>query len=102
MLVTWTSLIIALLVGGGFGAYLLVRDVQTAWRVRLAESGRGVARVIQDLLSHTREDLSALDSLGVPELQANPQLASAAGRPTSAKCRSPIPVSPTLCWPNRR
>jgi hypothetical protein len=54
MLVTWTSLIIALLVGGGFGAYLLVRDVQTAWRVRLAESGWGVARAIQDLLSHTR------------------------------------------------
>ncbi len=76
VLVTWTSLIIALLLGGGFGAYLLVRDVQTAWRARLAESGWGVARAIQDLLSHTREDLSALDSLGVPELRANPQLAN--------------------------
>ncbi len=75
VLVSWASLLFALIVGGGFATYLLMRNEQASWRARLGEAGQGMAREVAAFVSHTRDDLTTLEHLGVPALKANPELA---------------------------
>jgi signal transduction histidine kinase/ActR/RegA family two-component response regulator len=76
VLVSWASLLVALLVGCGFAAYLLVRNEQASWRARLGEAGQSMAQATADFVSHAQDDLRALEYLGVPALEADPGLAN--------------------------
>ncbi|MCX6070190.1 MAG: GAF domain-containing protein [Chloroflexi bacterium] len=75
VLVSWTSLLIALVVGGGFASYLLMRNEEASWRARLGETGQSIAQEVADFILHTQEDLRTLDALGEPALKADPELA---------------------------
>jgi signal transduction histidine kinase/ActR/RegA family two-component response regulator len=76
VLVSWTSLLIALVVGGGFASYLLIRNEEASWRARLGEAGQSVAQEVADFILHTREDLRTLGALSESALNADPELAN--------------------------
>jgi signal transduction histidine kinase/ActR/RegA family two-component response regulator/HAMP domain-containing protein len=52
-----------------------MRNEQASWRARLGETGQSMAREVATFVSHTRDDLSALEYVGVPALKADPGLA---------------------------
>jgi signal transduction histidine kinase/ActR/RegA family two-component response regulator/HAMP domain-containing protein len=76
VMVTWVSLLVAILVGGALAAYLLLRSQQVAWRERQAEAARGAAALVGNFLWHAMDDVSALDLLGQEALAADPRLAN--------------------------
>ncbi len=76
VMLTWAVVVLSLLAGGAFAAFLLESREQASWRQRVAEAARGAAVDIRGFLEHAIDDTRALDLLGSEALSLNPELAN--------------------------
>ncbi len=75
-MLTWATVLLSLLAGGAFAAFLLESREQASWHQRVAEAARGAASDIRIFLEHAIDDVRALDLLGSETLTLNPELAN--------------------------